>query len=51
MRHAASVFNATEEQRVAIVQLYGCCVEYTVDWIRPIDPAENWIGGMTREEG
>jgi hypothetical protein len=50
VRQAAPVFDPAKQQRVTVVQTNGAGVENAVDRIRPILPAENWVGRMALEE-
>ena len=47
MREAAPVFNAAEQQGIAVGELDSSSVEYAVNGVRPILAAKNGIARMT----
>jgi hypothetical protein len=50
MRETAPIFDAAEQQGITVGELYCTCVEYAVNRIWPIFPAENRIAGVTSEK-
>jgi len=51
MRQSAAIFNAAEQQRVAVGQPYSPRVKDAVNRIGPVFPAENRIAGIARKQG
>ncbi len=50
VRQATPIFDATQQQRVSVVQTNDTGVEDAVDRIGPVLAAENRVGGMAEEE-
>ena len=50
VRHSGTVFHATEQECVSVLEQRRTCIEDAVDWIRPVLSSQNGIATISSEE-